>query len=69
MGRKRDVSWAGESSVSGAKDRERGVWGERERGVSGATVSGVREREGCEWSEIGGVSEAVERRVSGAREG
>lgn len=39
--------------------------------MSGATergVSGVREREGCEWSEIGGVSEAVERSMSGARE-
>lgn len=38
--------------------------------MSGATergVSGVREREGCEWSEIGGVSEAVERSVSGER--
>lgn len=38
--------------------------------MSGATergVSGVREREGCEWSEIGGVSAAVERSVSGER--
>lgn len=51
------------------REKEGFEWGERERGVSGATVSGVREREGCKWSEIGGVSEAVERRVSGASEG
>lgn len=43
--------WAGERSISGAKDwervcgaRERGEWGERKRGLSRA-----REREGCEW--------------------
>lgn len=47
MGRKRDVSWAGERSISEAKDwervcgaRERGEWGERKRGLSRA-----RERE------------------------
>lgn len=47
----RERSGTRERSISGAKDwervcgaRERGEWGERKRGLSGA-----REREGCEW--------------------
>lgn len=52
------------------REKEGFEWGERERGVIWVIergVSGVREREGCEWSEIGGVSEVVERSVSGER--